>query len=61
MTLRWLIQKGIHPIPKTQDAKRLADNFNVFDFELTSQEMKQMDLLNQNKRMINHAWSHFDY
>lgn len=59
--LRWHIQKGIHPIPKTKNMDRLEENFNIFDFNLSDQEMVQINMLNKNERMIDQAWSHFDY
>ncbi|MCH9633077.1 MAG: putative oxidoreductase [Chlamydiae bacterium] len=61
IVLRWHIQKGIHPIPKTQHLDRLSENFDVFDFNLSDQEMVQINGLNKNERLIDQAWSHFDY
>ena len=51
--LRWLIQRDIIPIPKTSKQMRLKENFNVFDFQLTDQEMTQIFTLNKNYRFIN--------
>lgn len=61
ITLRWHIQRGVLPIPKTQHLERLVENFNVFDFQLTENEMTQINQLNKNHRFNNHEWSHFDY
>lgn len=41
--LRWELQKGVVVIPKTVNTERLAQNIDVFDFELTDDEMKIMD------------------
>ncbi|MCC8123789.1 MAG: aldo/keto reductase [Oscillospiraceae bacterium] len=49
--LRWHIQSGIIPIPKSADAKYLAENCDVFDFELTNEEMKEMNALDHNRRL----------
>ena len=39
VTLRWLIQRGVVVIPKTVRPERMAENLEVFDFELTDAEM----------------------
>ena len=44
--LRWHIQNGLAPIPKSRSPKRLADNLDVFDFELSVDDLAllaQMD------------------
>ncbi|MDD3587567.1 MAG: aldo/keto reductase [Thermoguttaceae bacterium] len=43
--LRWEIQKGVSPIPKSATESRIRENFNVFDFSLTPDEVKQIDRL----------------
>ncbi|MFG2988351.1 aldo/keto reductase [Streptomyces sp. NPDC048257] len=40
--LRWLIQRSIVTIPKTVSPDRMAQNFDVFDFELTDEQMVQI-------------------
>ncbi|TSD97259.1 aldo/keto reductase [Skermania sp. ID1734] len=42
VVLRWLIQRGVVVIPKSVRADRMAENFNVFDFELSTDEMSQI-------------------
>lgn len=39
VVLRWLIQRGVVVIPKSVRRERMEQNFDVFDFELTDQEM----------------------
>lgn len=48
--MRWHIQKGHIVFPKTTNPQHMADNFNVFDFELTADEMKQIDALDKDQR-----------
>ncbi|MEK5037803.1 aldo/keto reductase [Sporosarcina sp. FSL K6-3457] len=49
--LRWDLQNGVVTIPKSTKAHRIAENATVFDFELTVEDMKQIDSLNQNQRV----------
>ncbi|MGW0876993.1 aldo/keto reductase [Streptomyces sp. NPDC002740] len=39
VVLRWLTQRGVVAIPKSVRAERMAENFDVFDFELTDDQM----------------------
>ena len=43
--IRWLTQRGVVAIPKSVRAERMAENFNVFDFELSSDEMSSIATL----------------
>ena len=43
--LRWHIQRGVVVIPKTTHVERMAENINVFDFELTTDEMSRIAAL----------------
>jgi diketogulonate reductase-like aldo/keto reductase len=46
IALRWLVQQGnIVPIPRSSNAKRQAENFSVFDFALSGDEMKRIACL----------------
>jgi diketogulonate reductase-like aldo/keto reductase len=46
IALRWLIQQGnIVPIPRSSNAKRMAENLAVFDFTLTDDEMRRINAL----------------
>ncbi|PJN89461.1 aldo/keto reductase [Bacillus sp. mrc49] len=49
--LRWDLQNGIVTIPKSTKEHRIVENSSVFDFELTDEEMTQIDGLNQNHRV----------
>ncbi|TWF40379.1 diketogulonate reductase-like aldo/keto reductase [Chitinophaga polysaccharea] len=43
--LRWLTQRGVIAIPKSVRKERMAENFNIFDFELSSQDMDAIKVL----------------
>ena len=47
--LRWLLQRGITVIPKSVHQKRMAENIDVFDFELSADDMKAMASLDKNE------------
>ncbi len=48
--LRWGLQEGRSVIPKSVNPARIAENFNVFDFELTDAEMAAIDALDSGVR-----------
>ena len=50
VVLRWHVQKGIVPIPKSVKAERIRANLEVFDFALTDEEMAFIDALECNGR-----------
>ena len=51
VTLRWLVQRGVAVIPKSVTQKRIVDNFSIFDFALTPEEMTVIEGLNQDRRL----------
>lgn len=51
--LRWHIQKGNIVFPKTTNLQHMKDNIDIFDFELTDDEVKEIDGLDRNKRYFN--------
>jgi len=57
--LRWLIQRNIVVIPKSVTPSRIQENAQIFDFELSSQEMQQIDKLNRNHRVVSPPWASF--
>ncbi|MFD2761111.1 aldo/keto reductase [Lentibacillus juripiscarius] len=48
--LRWDIQNYVVTIPKSTHEERIRENTDVFDFELTEEEMRQINSLNKNDR-----------
>ena len=47
--LRWLLQRGIVVIPKSVHKTRMEENFNVFDFKLSHEDMETISKLNKNE------------
>lgn len=49
--LRWNVQQVIVTIPKSMTPERIKSNLEIFDFELSSEEISQIDSLNDNTRI----------
>ena len=45
VVLRWLTQRGVVAIPKSVKKERMKENINIFDFELTTQDMEAIKTL----------------
>ncbi|MCL7747505.1 aldo/keto reductase [Halalkalibacter alkaliphilus] len=50
--IRWDIQTGVVTIPKSVKSHRIAENADVFDFELSQEDMDKINALNQDQRMF---------
>jgi diketogulonate reductase-like aldo/keto reductase len=48
--LRWHLERGIIIIPKSSKPKRINENSQLFDFELTREEMEQINQINTGRR-----------
>lgn len=60
--IRWAIQRGTVVIPKSITPEKIKENFNVFNFELTQNDMADIAKLNRNLRFVNpYAWWKIPY
>lgn len=50
--IKWAVQRGTVVIPKSITPQRIAENINIFNFELSKAEMDQINKLNKNHRFI---------
>lgn len=57
VVLRWHIQRGVVVIPKSTHYERMVENINVFDFELTSEDMDIIAALDKKESLF---FSHYD-
>lgn len=58
VSIRWILQHGVTTIPKSVHRERVAENADVFDFELTPREMTVLDGLDRGDRIGGHP-DHF--
>jgi diketogulonate reductase-like aldo/keto reductase len=51
IVLRWDVQKGVVTIPKSVTPERIISNADIFDFEISAEDIALIDTLNRNVRM----------
>ena len=52
VVIRWLTQRGIVAIPKSVRKERMEENFNIFDFELSAEDMESIKTLDTNASLF---------
>lgn len=57
--LRWNIQHGISTIPKSSNKARLKENFDVFDFVINNEDVKILNSLNEDLRIVDNPMDYF--
>ena len=51
ITLRWHLQNGIIPIPKSSNIERIKSNLDIFDFEISDEDMNLINKLNKDEHV----------
>ena len=51
--LRWQIQAGYVVIPGSRNPAHIKENISIFDFELSDEDMRKIENLNQGRRFEN--------
>jgi len=54
IVLRWDLQRGIIVIPKSVHKERIIENSQIFDFNISEEDMQAINSLNRNKRFLPH-------
>ena len=58
VALRWLLQQpDVAAIPRSGRRERIRENFDVFDFALSGEEMRRIDALRGDRRIVNVDWA----
>lgn len=52
IAIRYLVDIGTVPLPKSSNVKRLKENFNIFDFKLSEADLKVLDSFNTGERTV---------
>ena len=61
IVLRWHLQQGVVAIPRSGSAQHIRDNFGIFDFALTENDMAAISALRSaDGRLVDMGWVKFD-
>ncbi|WP_405153578.1 aldo/keto reductase [Paenibacillus sp. FSL K6-0108] len=52
VVLRWLVQREVVVIPKSVNKERIVENFNIFDFELSTDDIEQISALDTRESLF---------
>lgn len=59
--LRWLVSRGIAAVPKATDTHYMKENLQSLEVSLSEEELKKIDSLNKNNRLLALKFAEFDY
>lgn len=54
VALRWSLQMGFLPLPKTKTMKRIEENADIFDFELSDEDVETLSTLDNGVELLKH-------
>ena len=61
VSLRWLLQRGCAIIPRSRDTDHIAENFDLFDWELSADQVSRIDAIEERTRLVrNPTFDAFD-
>lgn len=59
--IRWCMQKGVVPLPKSMKKQRMINNAEVFDFTLSDEEVKRLDNMNTEDCYVFHPDRNYEW
>jgi len=59
--LNWAVSQDIIVIPRSSKLERVKENFEIFDFELSSEDLEKINNIEQKPRLSEPAFADFDY
>ncbi len=59
--LNWATSQDIICIPRSSKLERVKENFEIFDFELSSEDMEKLNNIEQKPRLSEPDFADFDY
>ncbi len=59
IVLRWEIQKGVVPLPRSSDKEHIRENFEVFDWKLETGDVEKIDKIEHQERLVTFHYGDF--
>lgn len=59
--LNWIVGRDIIAIPKGTSEAHIRENFEALDFDLSEEDIEDIESLDRGERLIDNEWSEFDY
>lgn len=60
VTLTWLLQKGAIVIPKASSESHIKEDMDIFDWKLSEEDMRKIDDISKNERIVDPGFVNFD-
>jgi 2,5-diketo-D-gluconate reductase A len=58
IVLRWHVEQGVVPVARSSDPRRIAENLDAFDFELSDEDLERLDGLDQGRDPVRDPGDH---
>jgi len=61
ISLKWLLERGMIVIPKAVSKEHLKENLEIFDFNITKEDLEEIDSIDENNRITDPSIGEYDY